>query len=115
MGESIRSRIVRSFWLVVIAAVPVVYLSYAALAGYVLVGPGSLSDVSSQMVAVAIIPGFLAPLALPLAIYQDIGSLTDWEPDRTTYTIASAAGIFVPLVSLAVSSYYLYRRLQIGG
>lgn len=59
-------------------------------------------------------PLFVATLLLPVALYKDIEYVQtldiDWDPDRDLYVMLGVAGIFVNLLSPAVSLYYLYQR-----
>lgn len=124
-SDDLPLRVRDSRWWYWIAAVPILYiLVFAVLAVFVLpliLGESTvvfgLGESSVALLAVALsFPTFLITLALPYALYRDIGLLdehdtvTAWSPDQDEYAILGAAGIFVTGVSVVVSVYYLYRR-----
>lgn len=115
-----------SRWWYLVAAVPVVYTLTLALApmftvSVVLGSPLPTAGVFlSPKVTILVLgtPALLVTLSLPLALHQDLRSLptdsaaTDWSPDRETWVLLGAAGLFVPGYAPVVASYYLFRRVQ---
>ena len=109
-------------WRYVIALTPIVRL--LGLAAFTLVIVSALESGGEVLentgivigIAVVTVLSFLLTVALPYALYRDIsrleavGVVPDWDPDRSTYVLAAAVGLFVPVLSLLVSSHYLYRR-----
>ncbi len=114
-----------SRWWYLVAAVPVVYTLTLALAplftvSVVLGNPLPTAGVFlSPKVTILVLgtPALLVTLSLPLALHQDLrslptGSASDWSPDRETWVLLGAAGLFVPGYAPVVASYYLFRRIQ---